>query len=54
MNIYYKIWTDCILRLRSQEQNKDTWAEKSMIMMTILMTVTLLFFMAILQRDVLG
>jgi archaellum biogenesis protein FlaJ (TadC family) len=54
MNIYYKIWIDCILCLRSQKQNKDTWMEKSMFSMTIAMTVNLLFFMAILQRNILG
>lgn len=29
MKIYYKIWVDCIVRMRSQESNKDTWREKS-------------------------
>ena len=54
MNIYYKIWVDCILRLRSQEQNKDTWKEKSMLMMTIAMTVNFMFFMTIFERHILG
>jgi len=54
MNIYYKIWVDCILRLKSQKQNKETWMEKSMFLMTTAMTVNMLFFMAILQRDILG
>jgi len=54
MNIYYKIWIDCILRLRSQKQNKETWMEWSMIIMTIAMTVNLLFFMTLFERHVLG
>jgi len=54
MNIYYKIWVDCILRLRSQEQNKDTWKEWGMIMMTIAMTANFMFFMTIFERHVLG
>jgi uncharacterized protein involved in response to NO len=54
MNIYYKIWIDCILGLRALKQNKETWMEWSMIMMTISMTVNLLVFMAILQRNILG
>ena len=54
MNIYYKIWVDCILRMRSQKQNKNTWAEKSMISMSLAMKFNFLLFMAILQRDILG
>ena len=54
MNIYYKIWVDCLVRMRSQEINKDSWKRKSMIAMTIAMTYNGMFFMAILQRDILG
>ena len=53
-NIYYKIWVDCIVRLRAQEKNKDIWQRFSMIIMSIAMTFNLLLFMAILQRDILG
>jgi hypothetical protein len=54
MYIFYKIWVDCILCLRSQKQNKENWMEKGMFSMTTAMTVNLLFFMAILQRNILG
>ena len=54
MNIYYKIWVDCILRMRSQKQNKETWMEWSMFSMTTAMTVNLLFFMTIFERHILG
>jgi uncharacterized membrane protein YidH (DUF202 family) len=54
MNIYYKIWVDCILRLRSQKQNKNTWMEKSMFLMTTAMAVNLMFFMTIFERHILG
>jgi len=54
MNIFYKIWIDCILRLRSQKQNKETWMEKSMFMMTTAMTANLFLFMAIFERYILG
>ncbi|MDR2972272.1 MAG: hypothetical protein LBU83_10140 [Bacteroidales bacterium] len=54
MNIYYKIWVDCILGLRAHKQNKDTWKEWSMIMMTIAMTVNFIFFMTLFERHILG
>ncbi|MCL2291302.1 MAG: hypothetical protein FWC34_11480 [Bacteroidetes bacterium] len=54
MNIYYKIWVDNILRLRSQKQNKDTWQEWSMIIMTAAMTANFMLFMAIFERHILG
>jgi hypothetical protein len=54
MNIYYKIWVDCILRLRSQKQNKNTWMEKSMFLMTTAMTFNFMLFMAIFERHILG
>jgi len=54
MRIYYKIWVDCILRLRSQKQNKETWQEKSMIIMTTAMTFNFMLFMAIFEKHILG
>ena len=54
MDIYYKIWVDCILRIRSQKKNKDTWAEWSMISMSSAMICNFLFFIAILERNILG
>jgi len=54
MNIYYKIWVDCILRFKSQKQNKNSWPEWSMFSMTTAMTVNLMFFMAIFERHILG
>jgi hypothetical protein len=54
MNIYYKIWVDCILRLRAQKQNKETWMEKSMFSMTTAMSINFIFFMALFERHVLG
>ena len=54
MNIYYKIWVDCIVRLRSQKGNKNDWIEKSIIMMSTAMTFNFMLFMAILERNILG
>jgi len=54
MNIFYKIWVDCLVRMKSQEKNKDDWKMWSMIAMTSAMTCNFLFLMAILQWNVLG
>jgi glycosyltransferase involved in cell wall biosynthesis len=52
MNIFYKIWVDCVLGLRSQKQNKDTWIEKSMFSMTICMVFNFLLFTAVVGRHI--
>jgi len=54
MNVYYKVWVDCVLRLRAQKQNKNDWSQKSMIMMSLAMIFNALLFMAILQRYIVG
>lgn len=54
MNLYYKIWVDCILKARSQPQNKSNWKLFTMIFMSMAMAINLAVFMAILQRNILG
>ena len=54
MSLYYKIWVDCITRLRSLPKNEDNWQLKGMIMMSTAMTFNFALFMAILQRNILG
>lgn len=53
MKLYYRIWVDCITRLRSIEANKNNWQAKSMLMMSSAMTFNLLLFMSILQKHIL-
>jgi hypothetical protein len=54
MGLYYRIWVDCITRLRSREVNKDNWQLKSMLTMSSAMTFNLVLVMVIIQREVLG
>lgn len=54
MNFYYRIWMDCITRLKSNEANKDSWQAKSMVIMTTAMVFNLILFMIILQKHILG
>ena len=54
MRLYYKIWVDCILRLKSIDANKTNWKYKSMAIMTISMASNFILIMVILQRNILG
>ena len=54
MSLYYKIWSDCITRLRSLPKNQENWQLKSMIIMSTSMTFNLILLMVVLQREVFG
>ena len=54
MKLYYHIWTDCIKRMKSQEENRTDWKMKSMIVMTFAMTFNFVFVMVILQKEFFG
>ena len=53
MKLYYTIWVDCILRAKSQPQNKNNWRFFTMLFMGIAMAINFITFMAILQRNIL-
>lgn len=54
MGLYFRIWVDCILRLKSRDVNKNNWKSKSMIIMSTAMTFNLIFIMVIIQKWVFG
>ena len=54
MRLYYKIWVDCISRMRSIESNKSDWKIKALISMTFAMTLNFVVIMVVLQREILG
>jgi len=54
MDIYYQIWVDNLLRMKSQEKNKHNWKQWSMIAMSLAMTLNFMLFMSILQSYILG
>lgn len=54
MDLYYRIWMDCIKRISSIESNKEDWQEKSMICMTIAMAANIHLIMVILQKNIIG
>jgi len=54
MDIYYKIWVDCIVRMKAQKKNKDTWRRDCKIWMNVPMIANLFTVMGILQRYVFG
>lgn len=53
MNLYYSIWTDCILRAKSQPQNHNNWKGYTLLFMSMSMAINLITLMAILQRNIL-
>jgi len=50
--IYYEIWVDCILRIKSF--NSDWWQYKSMLIMTFAMGIAFMVFMTVLETDILN
>ena len=53
MKLYYRIWVDCITRLRSIEANKDNWQIKGIVMMSTAMTFNFVLLMVIFQKNIL-
>lgn len=53
MKLYYRIWVDCITKLRSIEANKDNWQTKGIITMSIAMTFNFVLLMVIIQKNIL-
>ena len=53
MKLYYRIWVDCITRLRSIEANKVNWQIKGIVMMSTAMTFNFVLLMVIFQKNIL-
>lgn len=54
LTLYYKIWTDCIVKASSIPANKQNWKRMTMVFMTMCMTLNFVLFMTILQKHILG
>ncbi len=54
MGLYYRIWVDCIIRLKLIDSKKTDWKLKSMITMSIAMVFNLVLVLVILQKNVFG
>lgn len=52
MNLYYKIWVDCILKARSRPQNRKDWKIYTLIFMSMAMAINLMLLSAILERHI--
>jgi hypothetical protein len=52
MNLYYKIWVDGIIRLKSLPANKGLWKFYSMVLISFAMALNLAMIMAIAQRNI--
>ena len=53
MKLYYRIWVDCITRLRSIEANKDNWQTIGIVSMSTAMTFNFVLLMVIIQKNIL-
>ena len=53
-DLYYTVWVDCLLRMKSQEQNKYSWKKWGMSAMSTAMTLNFLLFMTIFEKHILG
>ena len=54
LELYYKIWVDCLLKLRSIPANRTMWKFYGLVFMSMAMALNIALFMAILQRNILG
>lgn len=52
MNIYYKLWVDCISRARSLPKNKYNWKFNSLLFMTLAMSFNLLILLTYVERHI--
>lgn len=52
LHLYYKIWVDCIVRMKLQPENKQNWLLKTMIFMTLSMSANFILIMTILEKSV--
>ena len=49
MNVYYRIWVDCIIKARSMPANKNNWKLFTMVFMTITMSINFASLMSSFQ-----
>ncbi|MXN92273.1 hypothetical protein GR160_13670 [Flavobacterium sp. Sd200] len=49
-NIYYKIWVDGLLKMKSLPKNKGMWKLYGMTFMSMAMALNIMLFMTILQN----
>lgn len=54
LGLYYMTWVDVIKRAKSQPQNKYTWPQVTMILMSTAMTMNFSLLMTIFERHILG
>jgi hypothetical protein len=52
LNIYYRIWVDCIQRAKMQSGNKESWQTITFFFMTLSMSANFVLIMTFLERSV--
>lgn len=54
MKIYYRIWVDTLVKIKSQPQNKGRWKILSFVFISMAMALNFISIISILQREVLN
>lgn len=53
LNIYYRIWVDCIKRAKRQaSNNRESWQTITMLFMTLSMSANFVLIMTVLENSV--
>ena len=54
MKIYYEIWADGLIRLKSRPENKEFWKVYGMVFMTLSMSINFLVIITLIEKHVIG
>ena len=54
LKLYYKIWVDTLVKLRSQQQNKGKWKILSFVFISMAMALNFILLISIFQRNILN
>lgn len=50
LNLYYRIWSDCILLAQAKPNNKNDWKYMTMLFMSMAMSLNFMTFMVFMQH----
>ena len=54
LGLYYRIWTDCIKRIKSRPDNNNDWQVTSIFSMTLAMTFNFILIITVIEKFFFG
>lgn len=54
MKLFYSIWVDCIIRMKSIEKNRNNWKKTGLFYMSLAMAFNFILIMVVFQKQVLN